>query len=326
MVTFGLDISHHQNASLNLRRCKEESGLEFVILKCSEGADFIDSAFKPRLAEAESADMLTAAYHYIRSNATAAAQVANVAKIVPRGMAVIPDIEANSGGVALAKDFVARLLAAGYKVPLTYLPRWYWQQIGSPSLVGLPSLWSSRYPDNVADSLAKEYAAVPRTYWDGYGGLGVKLLQFTSSLRIPSYTGLLDANAFLGTRNELAVLFGGEEEEDMSMYDKVKWTLTDGTVIEKTHSEILAAWFEANFITERAPEHDGKRETMFEAVWENRSRVEAAKKLISDFQVGLSNALREALENALTDNPPTVKVDAQAIAEATIALMKKEGN
>jgi hypothetical protein len=211
MVTFGLDISHHQAASLDLAQCRRE-GVGFIFIKSSEGSSFIDPAFAGNLNKARAAGLLVAAYHYVRSNATAAAQVANVARVVPRDVPVIPDVEANSGGIALVRDFVARLRQAGYHVPLTYLPGWYWQQIGSPSLVGLPSLWSSRYPDNVVGSIADEYADVPASYWNGYGGLGVAVLQFTSSARVAGHQPL-DANVYQGTFEQLAALLGGEEDD-----------------------------------------------------------------------------------------------------------------
>jgi hypothetical protein len=212
MVTFGLDISHHQDAALDLARCRRE-GIEFVIIKSSEGSSFVDQEFAANLAEARVAGLLAVAYHYVRANATAAAQVANVARVVPRDVPVIPDVEAGSGGVALVRELVDRLRAAGYRVPLLYLPRWYWQQIGSPSLAGLPPLWSSRYPDIVVGSLADEWADVPGQYWNGYGGLGVAVLQFTSSASIAGHRPI-DANAFRGTRDELAAVLGYTEMED----------------------------------------------------------------------------------------------------------------
>jgi hypothetical protein len=121
MVSFGIDISHHQDAALDLAQCRRE-GIEFVFIKSSEGGDYVDPEFAANLAEARRAGMLVGAYHYVRSNATAAAQVANVRRAVPLDVAVIPDVEANSGGVVLVREFVDRLRAAGYRVPLLYLP------------------------------------------------------------------------------------------------------------------------------------------------------------------------------------------------------------
>lgn len=212
MVTFGLDISHHQDLGLDLAQCRRE-GIEFVFLKSTEGASFVDNEFAANLAEARNAGLLVAAYHYLKADASAAAQVANVVRVVPKSVPVIPDVEANSGGIALVRDFVTRLRAAGYRVPLLYLPRWYHQQIGSPDLRGLPSLWSSRYPDNVVGTLQSEWAQAPASYWNGYGGLSVAVLQFTSSARIAGHQPL-DANAFNGSRDQMIQLLGSSSQEE----------------------------------------------------------------------------------------------------------------
>lgn len=326
MTIFGIDVSHHQGGSLNFVAFKK-AGVEFAFLKSTESSGFIDAQFVTNLARARSAGMLVAAYHYVRSGVTAAAQVANVARVVPKDVPVIPDIEANSGSVALAREFVDKLLASGYRVPFTYLPRWYWQQIGSPSLVGLPPLWSSRYPDYKIQDIAKEFNDVPATYWNGYGGLGVAVLQFTSSANVAGVQPL-DANAYPGTRAELTAALGGQsqEDEDMSLYDTVEFKLADGSTVKKTHSEILAELYRTHLITELAPAHNGKPETVHDAVWANRAEIEDVQKLVSDLQVGLTNALRDALAAALAENPPTVGVDVDAIAKATVAELKKEGN
>lgn len=205
-VTFAIDISHHQDLALNLARTRQD-GCELCIIKAGEGSNFVDSEFGLNLDEAGAAGQLRAAYWYQRSGATPAEHVAKVRTVVPRDVAVIPDVEAGSGGVPQLREFVNRLRDAGYHVPWTYLPKWYWQQIGSPSLVGLPDLWSSRYPDNVVGLLASEWAQVPASYWTGYGGLPVSLLQFTSSARIAGFQPL-DASAFRGTREELAAKLG----------------------------------------------------------------------------------------------------------------------
>jgi hypothetical protein len=225
MATFGLDISHHQGA-FDIGRAAGE-GCEFFILKATEGSGFTDSRFAENLRKTRAAGKLVAAYHYQRSNVSAASQVAHIQRVVSKDIPVIPDVEANSGGVGLTRDIVNRLRSAGYKVPLLYLPRWYWQQIGSPSLEGLPPLWSSRYPDMRQGSLSDEYADVPSHYWDGYGGLPVAVLQFTSSARVAGRSPI-DGNAFRGSAADLRGLFGRiggggaapGQEDDMPLSDK----------------------------------------------------------------------------------------------------------
>lgn len=211
MTVFGLDVSHHQNGNPDFARARAE-GIEFVFIKATEGATFIDDQFAPNVNKARAAGMLVAAYHYVTTHSIAS-QLANIRQAVPPDIPVILDIEAGAAPLAACRTLVGHLWDAGYSVPLTYLPRWYWQQIGSPDLTGLPPLWSSRYPDTVIDSLANEWADVPARYWAGYGGLPVEVLQFTSSARVAGYAPL-DANAYRGTRQQLAQLLQGTEEDD----------------------------------------------------------------------------------------------------------------
>ena len=81
-ITFGLDISHYQNAALSLANARAE-GCEFVFLKATEGATFTDSAFAANLAEARAAGMLVAAYVFQRSDSSAQAHVDRVTRVVP---------------------------------------------------------------------------------------------------------------------------------------------------------------------------------------------------------------------------------------------------
>lgn len=216
-VTFVIDISHHQDKALDLARTRRD-GCEACFIKAGEGSNFVDSEFSSNLAEARAAGQLVAAYWYQRSNASAGAHVALIQRTVPKDVPIILDVEANSGGIGLTRQLVDALRAAGYAVPLLYLPRWYWQQIGSPSLVGLPPLWSSRYPNNLVGLLANEWAEVPASFWSGYGGLSVAILQFTSSARIAGFAPL-DASAFRGTRDELAAMLN--QEDDMPSSEEI---------------------------------------------------------------------------------------------------------
>jgi GH25 family lysozyme M1 (1,4-beta-N-acetylmuramidase) len=305
MVTFGLDISHHQAASLDLAQCRRE-GVEFVFIKSSEGSGFVDPAFAANLNKARATGLLVAAYHYVRSNATAAAQVANVARVVPKDVPVIPDVEANSGGVALVRDFVAQLQAAGYTVPLTYLPRWYWQQIGSPSLAGLPSLWSSRYPDNVVGSITDEYADVPASYWTGYGGLGVTVLQFTSSVRVAGHQPL-DANAFNGTREQLAAVLG-QEDDDMQPTDLVIDPATGQPALDINGNPYTfnQAWYYTN-----------------QAVWVLRDQLAAVQTQLDAMAGTLSDDEANILGAVRQIATPTVELSPDDVARFADTVLSK---
>jgi lysozyme len=211
VITFGLDISHHQDKSLDPTACARD-GIQFAFLKASQGAGFTDPEFAANLKKWRGAGTLMAAYHYMTTESPIL-QAHHVADVVPPSVAVIPDVEAAGVTLTAVRQFVSELRRLDYLVPLTYLPRWYWQRLGSPSLVGLPPLWSSRYPDNVVGTLPDEWADVPEHYWDGYGGLPVAVLQFTSSASIGGHAPL-DANAFRGTRTELAAQLGYHTQGD----------------------------------------------------------------------------------------------------------------
>lgn len=215
MITLGLDISHHQGLNPDLRRAAAE-GVQFLFVKATEGASFVDNMYRTNLARGRDAGLLVAAYHYVRAGDSIQSQVDNIKKTVARDVPIIPDVEAGSGDIPRVKTLVGLLRMAGYSVPLSYIPRWYWVQMGSPSLVGLPPLWSSRYPDYIVRSLNTQWERTPGVYWNGYGGLDVAVLQFTSSAHVAGYSPL-DANAYRGTREQLAQLLHGTMEEDDDM-------------------------------------------------------------------------------------------------------------
>jgi GH25 family lysozyme M1 (1,4-beta-N-acetylmuramidase) len=303
VITFGIDVSHHQGA-LNFPALRRE-GVQFAFIKATEGDSFRDPNFTTNLNGASASGMLVAAYHYVRSNATAAAQVANVVRTVPKNVPVIPDVEANSGDIKLLRDFVAQLEKAGYRVPLTYLPRWYWQQIGSPSLVGLPSLWSSRYPDNIQGSLTDEYAKVPAIYWNGYGNLGVTVLQFTSSASIAGKVPL-DANAYLGTINDLAAVLNGADS-DMEASDLVIDPATGQPALDINGNSYTynQAWYYTNL-----------------SAWVIRDGVEALKVQLAALAGTLSAADANILAAIKLVTTPTLELtpeDIQRFADSVMA-------
>ncbi|WP_116200740.1 glycoside hydrolase family 25 protein [Amycolatopsis circi] len=262
-MLYGIDISHHQGGAFDLRRTRAE-GFDFAFLKATDGTGWVDPQFGRNLGEARGAGLLVAAYHYQRGNASAAAQVDTITRTVPRDVPVIPDVEKDGGNLALTRDIVARLRGAGYTVPLVYVPRWYWRDtLGSPALDGLPPLWSSRYPDMKGGYASQIYERVPANYWDGYGGAGVEVLQFTSSATVAGHTPV-DANAYRGTRDQLAALLSSpsqpQKEVDMpaipvSLPYSADWNYValpfesnaNSTVVGDAWFTIFAAWGEVEY-------------------------------------------------------------------------------
>lgn len=209
----GVDVSNHQ-ATFDF------SGWQFAIVKASEGNGFRDFRFWQHINAARAAGLLVAAYHYQR-DVSAFSQFDLIRSIVPTSIPVILDVEDGSGSLSITRELIRLLREAGYRSPLLYLPRWHWNNIGRPSLAGLPPLWGSDYRGASAD-------------WSDYGGLPVVLRQYTSTP--------FDKNWFAGTREEFAALLG-EEGDDVSAEDVWRYQLglvqPDGTEVQRQAGDIL---------------------------------------------------------------------------------------
>lgn len=230
-----LDISNYQQHLTDFVAVARD-GYTGVIVLASDG-DWRQPYFAAQLAGARRAGLMVAAYHYQRENVSAQRQIDLIASRVPVDVPVIIDVEHYSGrgvaGVDMTRSIVNGLRAKGYRVPLVYIPRWYWTSpvnaekggLGYASLAGLPPLWVSWYPDYLTRPKEQGADQLPDSVWNGYGGLPVALAQYTSSGRVPGYSGPVDQNVFRGTRAQLTtLLFGGEtpaEEPDMKLTDEV---------------------------------------------------------------------------------------------------------
>ncbi|WP_346053049.1 GH25 family lysozyme [Amycolatopsis dongchuanensis] len=148
-TTFGSDTSHHQG-DVDFAALYRD-GLRFAIHKAGQG-DWADDKFAANSARSHVAGMITAAYWFLDSRYPVEAHLDAVERTVPKTMALLPDVESIEGSngqvvsaptLAMTRQFVDGARARGYRVPLVYLPRWYWQSWGSPSLAGLPPLAQS---------------------------------------------------------------------------------------------------------------------------------------------------------------------------------------
>jgi GH25 family lysozyme M1 (1,4-beta-N-acetylmuramidase) len=195
-MIYGVDLHPGYQAGISIPQIKKE-GLSFVICKMSQGtsADAYRGSI-PWLNQARDLGMPGLGYHYLTAiNPKGQAQTF-VKALESAGVPGAIDVEKGSGDIDNIRTFYAECQRLGANIPLLYLPSWYWEQIGKPSLKGLPPLWRSRYPDMELGTPAQNYSKVPATYWDGYGGLPVALLQYTSSGRVAGHT--VDCNAFKG--------------------------------------------------------------------------------------------------------------------------------
>lgn len=221
MTIYYPDVSHWR-AGLSL------SGAVAVCAKVTENTDYFDDQFKGFKAQAEKLGIFFFSFHFLR-HGNAAAQ----AKWCHDHNGSVPlmlDFEERAGeplpNVADAVAFIDAYRALGGICFLLYLPHWYWQKIGSPSLRPLIDrgmrLVSSNYT-SYSDS---------GPGWDSYGGMRPVIWQYTDS---KSFNGQsVDFNAYKGSLNQLRALAttGKETTSDMTVY---RLTETGGWVNGVTH-------------------------------------------------------------------------------------------
>ncbi|WP_277668641.1 glycoside hydrolase family 25 protein [Caproiciproducens galactitolivorans] len=123
----GIDISHYQK-NPDFKRVKA-AGIQFVMLKATEGVNYIDPCFKANAAAAIAAGLPIGVYHFLRAGSSVENQVKDcLAAIKPYKITwpVAVDVEHNElltmnrdKLTSMVLDFCARIKAAGYQ-PMVY--------------------------------------------------------------------------------------------------------------------------------------------------------------------------------------------------------------
>lgn len=246
MTIYGIDIANFQDG-LDLSRVKAE-GFDFVWAKVSEGSGFKDHTWPGFRDAAKANGLLLAGYHYVRGDADADAQADTfVSQLGDNSIPAMLDFEANSGDMSTFWAVLNAIEARGVKVRLSYIPHWYWQQIGSPDISQVPGLIQSSYV-NGSGAASALYPGDGSSNWNGFGGKSVDVLQFTDQASVAGFS--VDANAFAGTREQLAALLGGTQSAvipggEMQLTDKItdaygnevtvadalKWALYHGDLV-----------------------------------------------------------------------------------------------
>jgi len=204
MGIFGVDIHPRFQAGISIEEIRRE-GFDFMAVKVSEGTDqsYLALGSADFLRRGRTTGLLCLGYHYLHPGDE--------------------DVQAKVFTEALSNTGVPGLLDActwlGARVPLLYLPRWYWDRLGRPALAGLPPLWGSWYVDPSVTSAPASvmYQSHAAAGWDAYGSLEVAVLQFTDRAQVAGQ--LIDADHYLGTREQFAALIGrprpGKDRSEM---------------------------------------------------------------------------------------------------------------
>ncbi|MEU6580677.1 GH25 family lysozyme [Nocardia sp. NPDC046763] len=199
MTLYGIDISNNNGADIDMNEVKAE-GFDFVLAKVSEGDYFIDETWPIYRDAARAAGLALAGYHYVRRDCDIDAQADLFVRHLD-GAAAMLDFESDSGGIDTFWALVRAINARGVKVALSYVPRWYWQDIGCPDLSQVPGLIQSAYVTSSGAAASAMYPGDDSPFWAAFGGKSVDILQFTDTALVAGHT--VDANAFRGTRAEL---------------------------------------------------------------------------------------------------------------------------
>lgn len=216
MGIYGVDIHPRFQAGINIEEIRRE-GFDFMAVKVSEGTNdsFLAAGSADFLRRGRAAGLLCLGYHYLHAgNEDTQAKVFAEA-LRSTGVPGMLDAEALASdqrtptlSVAGIRSFLDACRRLGATVPLLYLPRWYWDRLGRPSLAGLPPLWASRYvgPNVPSAPASVMYSSHPSAGWDSYGSLPVEVLQFTDRAQVADR--LIDADHYRGTRAQFAALIG----------------------------------------------------------------------------------------------------------------------
>lgn len=178
-------------------------GFSWVEAKCSEGAYYQDPYWQTTLQACRAAGIPCIPYHYVTTDNPA--RQAQTFTANGGGNIAMLDFEANSGDINNFWAVVNAFNAAGIQVVLSYIPRWYWSEIGSPDLSKVPGLISSAYPTTAEGYASTLYAEAGNEGWQPYGGATPIFWQFTDAANIDGIS--VDCNAYQGTADQLAALF-----------------------------------------------------------------------------------------------------------------------
>lgn len=188
ITIFYPDIASFQ-AGISLR------GALAVSVKITEGTGYRNPEYDSQAASAASAGAFLFPYHFLLQGN--AATQARWARSQAGQHPLMVDFEPSGSsrpGLADCTGFIDAYRADGGTTHPVYLPRWYWQQIGSPDLSVLRDrgmfLVSSAYGKYTDDSSG--------TGWQPYGGMTPQVWQYTDALVFNGRP--VDFNAYRGSK------------------------------------------------------------------------------------------------------------------------------
>jgi hypothetical protein len=210
MTLYGVDVSNNNDGGSNtidLNEIKIEN-FTWIEAKVSQGSSYRDPDWERIKQFGASTGTAVIGYHYVDNSDPAAQAQTWLAN--DGGPNAMLDFE-NEPDLTYIDQFWAVFNAfkdAGVTVRLSYIPHWYWQNIGAPDISTVPGLIASNYVTGTGYA-SSIYPGDNSNRWFSYGGATPQILQFSSQAIVANLQAC-DVNAFRGTPDQLYELLGLE--------------------------------------------------------------------------------------------------------------------
>ena len=231
---YGVDLSEHQDG-MSLKRAAGE-GIDFAIIRTTDGT-YKDRCYRSHLEDAESAGLVTAAYHYLRNpseGTTVAQQVqASLEVMGDKKRPVWIDVETPAGlHVDHIRQCKREFEKNGVRVigAYSYVPYWEGRVAPhEPDSHEFGAFWVAAYGQNRSGAPRAIYPGDRHQQWDyPLGNQKPAMWQYGSNAQVAGYT--VDINAYRGSKAQLQALFTGkptpEEEPSEEEMNKLYKQLT----------------------------------------------------------------------------------------------------
>lgn len=230
---FGVDVSEHQDG-MSLKRAASE-GISFAIIRTTDGTHR-DRCYRSHLEDAESAGLVTAAYHYLRnpSEGTSVAQQvqASLEVMGDKKRPMWIDVETTAGlHVDHIRQCKREFEKHGVRVigAYSYVPYWEGRVAPhEPDSHEFGAFWVAAYGQNPYGKPRDIYPGDQHRQWNHpLGNQKPALWQYGSNAQVAGYS--VDINAYRGSRAQLRALFSGQaapeeepsEEEMNKLYRQI---------------------------------------------------------------------------------------------------------
>ena len=200
----GIDVSRWQG-TIDWQAVKQ-AGITFAVMRATIGDFFTDDKFAENWQGAKDAGIFRCAYHVLRPDNDAVAQIAHFGDVVGEAgeLPHVLDVELTGGQsdrVIQQRTFdsLQEMEARFGRAPLVYTANWFWTpHIGDQPWVENYDLWVAHY-----------YWPQVQTPKIPAGWMGWRIWQHTNRGRISGIQGNIDLNWYGGTMDDLIAYAGG---------------------------------------------------------------------------------------------------------------------